>query len=73
MSAPDHLLSEDDGERGERQPTGPEEVDAAAARTDRLQSHQTKAGDAQGLRGVPRDEDIGGQADVVHGESGDSG
>jgi hypothetical protein len=73
MSGTDHLLSDDDGERGERQPTDADDVETAAALTDRLQSHQTKTGDAQGLRSTTKTGDVGHQADVAGGESGDAG
>jgi hypothetical protein len=66
-------MGEDDGERGERNPSDEEETARAAAQADRLETNSTTARDAQGLSSREPTAGAGRQADVPHGESGDAG
>jgi hypothetical protein len=73
MTARDHLMSDDDGERGERNPTDQDDVEAAAQQAERLERNSTNATDSQGLSSRKDDDDVGRHADVPRGESGDAG
>jgi hypothetical protein len=67
-------MAEDDGERGERQARDATSVVRAAEQADRLERHAAPAGDSVGVqRSGEERNDVGRDADVAHGESGDAG
>jgi hypothetical protein len=66
-------MGEDDGERGERNPTDAAETARAADQVDRLETNSTSARDSQGLSSREPTAGAGREADVPHGESGDAG
>jgi hypothetical protein len=69
----DQPLGDDDDERGERNPSDRAETERAAAQADRLETHSSRARDAQGVSSTDPTADAGRDADVAAGEPGDAG